>query len=105
MNLRPVDSINKFKDNKEWLMPETILLMLHEQPELKSLDILIKNDQPYYERIITNDILSEQSFHITIRGVLMGKDDGNDTLIHFSDYMTKMMKDRSDRFSGYRSNN
>jgi cold shock CspA family protein len=39
---------------------------------------------------------------LTIRGVLMGKDDGNDVLVHFSDYTQNIMDDRKERFSGYR---
>ena len=31
----------------------------------------------------------------------MGKDDGNDVLVHFSDYTTNIMEDRKERFSGY----
>lgn len=90
------------KNNKEWLMFETILLTLHEQPLLHSLDIRIKNNQPYYYRTGIKDILTEQIFYVTIRGVLMGKDDGNDVLVHFSDYTTNFMMDRKERFSDYR---
>lgn len=91
------------KVHREWLMPETVLLTLHEHPLLHSLDIRIKNDQPYYERIGIKDISSEQIFYVTIRGVLMGKDDGNDVLVHFSDYTQNIMDDRKERFSGYRN--
>jgi len=90
------------KNNMEWLMPETVLLVLYEHPELKSLNIRIANDQPYYNRIAIKDISSEQIFYVTIRGVLMGKDDGNDVLVHFSDYTDNIMEDRKERFSGYR---
>jgi len=89
------------KINREWLMPETVLLTLHEHPLLHSLDIRIVNDQPYFNRIGIKDISTEQIFYVTIRGVLMGKDDGNDVLVHFSDYTTNIMEDRKERFSGY----
>lgn len=90
------------KINREWLMPETVLLTLYEHPLLRSLNIRIVNDQPYYERIGIKDISTEQIFYVTIRGVLMGKDDGNDVLVHFSDYTDKIMEDREKRFSDYR---
>lgn len=90
------------KNNQEWLMPETVLLTLHESSEFKSLNIRIKNNEPYYNRIAIKDITTEQIFYVSIKGVLMGKDDGNDILIHFSDYTTNMMEDRQDRFSGYK---
>jgi len=90
------------KNNREWLIPETVLLLLHEHPQLNSLDIRIENDQPYYNRIAIKDISTEQIFYVTIRGVLMGKDDGNDVLIHFSDYTANIMEDRRERFSEYR---
>ena len=90
------------KNNREWLIPETLLLVLHEHPQLNSLDIRIENDQPYYNRIEIRDISTEQIFYVTIRGVLMGKDDGNDVLIHFSDYTANIMEDRRERFSEYR---
>lgn len=90
------------KNNREWLIPETVLLFLHEHPQLNSLDIRIENDQPYYNRIAIKDISTEQIFYVTIRGVLMGKDDGNDVLIHFSDYTANIMEDRRERFSEYR---
>ena len=90
------------KNNREWLIPETVLLVLHEHPQLNSLDIRIENDQPYYNRIEIRDISTEQIFYVTIRGVLMGKDDGNDVLIHFSDYTANIMEDRRERFSEYR---
>ena len=90
------------KNNREWLIPETVLLVLHEHPQLNSLDIRIENDQPYYNRIMIKDITTEQLFFVTIRGVLMGKDDGNDVLIHFSDYTANIMDDRRERFSQYR---
>lgn len=90
------------KADREWLMPETILLMLHEHPLLQSLDIRIINDQPYFEMIAIKDHSTEQVFYITIRGVLMGIDDGNDILIHFSDYTKNIIADRKERFEGYR---
>lgn len=90
------------KNNREWLIPETVLLVLHEHPQLNSLDIRIENDQPYYNRIEIRDISTEQIFYVTIRGVLMGKDNGNDVLIHFSDYTANIMEDRRERFSEYR---
>lgn len=101
------DAVNKrfnehVKQNREWLMPETFLLVLHEHPQLNSLDIRIKNDQPFYNRLAIKDISTEQLFYVTIRGVLMGKDDGNDVLIHFNDYTTNIMEDRTKRFSEYR---
>jgi hypothetical protein len=94
--------IEQVEMNREWLMPETVLLTLHEHPLLHSLDIRIVNDQPYFNRIGIKDISTEQIFYVTIRGVLMGKDDGNDVLVHFSDYTTNIMEDRKERFSGYR---
>ncbi len=90
------------KNNQEWLMSETVLLTLHESSEFKNLNIRIRNNEPYYNRIAIKDITTEQIFYVSIKGVLMGKDDGNDILIHFSDYIANMMKDRKDRFSGYR---
>ena len=83
-------------------MPETVLLGLHEHPQLNSLEIRISNDLPYYNRIAIKDISSEQIFYVTIRGVLTGKDNGGDVLIHFSDYTTCLMEDRNERFSVYR---
>ncbi|MDL2322693.1 hypothetical protein LJC52_01760, partial [Bacteroidales bacterium OttesenSCG-928-A17] len=94
--------IEQVEMNREWLMPETVLLTLHEHPLLQSLDIRIVNDQPYFNRIGIKDISTEQIFYVTIRGVLMGKDDGNDVLVHFSDYTTNIMEDRKERFSGYK---
>jgi len=90
------------KNNREWLIPETVLLVLHEHPQLNSLDIRIENDQPYYNRIAIKDITTDQLFYVTIRGVLMGEDDGNDVLIHFSDYTANIIDDRRERFSQYR---
>jgi hypothetical protein len=90
------------ENNSEWLMPETLLLGLHGHPQLNSLEIRISNDLPYYNRIAIKDISTRQIFYVTIRGVLTGKDDGNDVLIHFSDYTACMMEDRKERFSGYR---
>ena len=92
------------KIGREWLMPETVLLMLHEHPILNALNIRIINDQPYFNRIGIKDISTEQIFYVTIRGVLMGKDDGNDVLVHFSDYTQNIMEDRKERFLGYRNN-
>lgn len=94
--------IEQLKNDRDWLMPETVLLTLHEHPELNSLNIRITNNLPYYHRIAIQDISTEQIFYVTIRGVLMGKDDGNDVLIHFSDYTTNIMEDRKERFSGYK---
>jgi len=90
------------QNNREWIMPETVLLGLHEHPQLNSLEIRISNDLPYHNRVAIRDISSEQIFYVTIRGVLTGRDDGNDVLIHFSDYTTCLMEDRHERFSGYR---
>ena len=81
-------------------MPEAVLLGLHEHPQLSSLEIRISNDLPYYNRVAIRDISSEQIFYVTIRGVLTGKDDGGDILIHFNDYTTCLMGD--ERFSGYK---
>lgn len=90
------------KNNREWIMPEAVLLGLHEHPQLSSLEIRISNDLPYYNRVAIRDISSEQIFYVTIRGVLTGKDNGGDVLIHFSDYTTCLMEDRNERFSVYR---
>jgi hypothetical protein len=94
--------IDQVKNGREWLMPETVLLTLHEHPELSSLNIRVTNDKPYYYRIEIRDISTDQVFHVTIKGVLLGKDDGNDVLVHFIDYTTNIMEDRKERFSGYR---
>lgn len=92
----------QLKNNVEYLMPETVILTLHEHQLLNSLNIRIKNDQPFHNRIAIQDISTDQVFYVTIRGVLMGKDDGNDVVVHFSDYTTNLMEDRKERFSGYR---
>lgn len=86
----------------ERVMPETVLIMLHEDPLCNSLDIRIKNNYPYYNRIAIQDKSSDIIFYVTIKAVLMGKDDGNDVLIHFSDYTANMMEDRKERFPGYK---
>lgn len=94
--------VEQVKNNREWVIPENVLLVLHEHPQLNSLDIRMENNQPYYNRLEIRDISTEQIFYVTIRGVLMGKDDGNDVLIHFSDYTANIMEDRRERFSEYR---
>lgn len=86
------------KIGREWLMPETVLLTLHRHPILNALNIRIINDQPYFYRIGIKDISTEQIFYVTIRGVLMGKDDGNDVLVHLLDYTQNIMDDRKERF-------
>lgn len=83
--------------NQEWLMPETLLKLLHINPLLQSLDIRIKNDQPYFNKIGIKDASTEQIFYVTIRGVLMGIDNGNDVLVHFSDYTTCIIENRKEK--------
>lgn len=51
--------IDQARNGREWLMPETILMTLHEHPELSSLNIRVANDNPYYHRIGIQDISTD----------------------------------------------
>lgn len=88
--------------NKEWIIIESIFLVLYEHPQLNELTIRVKNDEPYFFRMGIEDISTEQIYYITIRAVLMGIDDGHDIMIHFNDYTRNIMEDRKERFSDYK---
>lgn len=79
------------------IMVETVINVLHESTAFNTLNILIQNDQPYINKIAIQDISSDKIFFVTIKAVLMGVDDGNDSLIHMIDYTTNLIKHRDER--------
>ena len=79
------------------IMTETVITVLHESPAFNKLNIQMQNGHPYINKIGIKDISSDKIFYVTIKAVLMGVDDGNDTMVHLIDYTTNLIKDRAER--------
>nr|DAY29156.1 MAG TPA: TIR domain [Caudoviricetes sp.] len=81
------------------VMIETIINVLHKSPAFNKLNILLQNDHPYINKIAIQDTSSEKIFYVYIKAVLMGVDDGNDSIVHLIDYTTNLIKYREERRS------
>lgn len=69
------------------LMKDSILLELMNNDATKDLNVLIKNDIVDPHLFKFKDKKTDIEFEIIIRGVLMGIDTGNDTLINLIDFL------------------
>jgi len=77
----------QFSSGLKHLMKDTLLRELMTNEATKDLNVLIKNDivDPHLIKLKDNKLGLE--FEIIIRGVLMGVDTGNDTLVNLIDFL------------------
>lgn len=80
-----------------WLMKESIISMMFTNADFQRLNIYIENNKPYTFKTIIKDIKMNLTFDLSIRGLLMGEDTGNDILINFIDFAEMLDTSRSQR--------
>lgn len=88
---------NQLKSGVDWLMKETILMLLFENEKLRELDILVKRDDLFRLKMLLRDVNSNIDFRIVIKASLMGEDNNNDMLIHFIDFLEMLNPHRKQR--------
>jgi hypothetical protein len=88
---------NQLKSGVDWLMKETILMLLFENEKLRELDILVQRDDLFRLKMLLRDVNSNIDFRIVIKASLMGEDNNNDMLIHFIDFLEMLNPHRKQR--------
>jgi hypothetical protein len=64
------------------IMNESVIEMMYQSKEFRTLNILAKNNELYKHHIKTADVKININFDIKLRAVLMGEDNGNDILLN-----------------------
>lgn len=80
-----------------WLMKESLILMLCETQALRELNLIVSSEQVYHFNGEVADPKEQLKFDITIRGVLLGIDNGNDIVLNFLDFIEILEDSRDDR--------